>query len=68
MHLSTPALFAPYVRLELLRWDPLFADASSAPGAAANGSTPQTREGVTRGFEKQAWWVTVHSSSILHRQ
>eukprot|EP00850_Spirogloea_muscicola_P018222 SM000164S02284 [mRNA] locus=s164:321624:323860:- [translate_table: standard] len=25
--LSAPALLAPYVRLELLRWDPLFADA-----------------------------------------
>ena len=32
MHLSTPALFAPYVRLELLRWDPLYADPLYADG------------------------------------
>ncbi|GIL59704.1 hypothetical protein Vafri_14431, partial [Volvox africanus] len=31
MHLSNPALFAPYVRLELLHWDPLYGTAEGAP-------------------------------------
>lgn len=31
MHLSTPALFAPYVRLQLLSWDPFM----QAPGSHA---------------------------------
>jgi len=27
--MSTPALFAPYVRLQLLQWDPLYADTAA---------------------------------------
>lgn len=46
MHLSNPALFAPYVRLELLRWDPLFAD-SPSPGAAPASATPSTLSAST---------------------
>ncbi len=57
MHLSTPALFAPFVRLELLHWDPLYADEGQtqrrAADAAANGAGE--REGVHKGFDKQAW-------------
>lgn len=67
MHLSTPSLFAPFVRLELMCWDPLFAD--SAPGGGTGGTTGGTggstggtangqagpREGVHKGFDKQGW-------------
>ena len=61
MHLSTPALFAPYVRLELLHWDPLYTDpgGSRAQGGegAASASAPLTpREGVHTGFDKQGWY------------
>ncbi|EFJ52932.1 hypothetical protein VOLCADRAFT_86421 [Volvox carteri f. nagariensis] len=41
MHLSNPALFAPYVRLELLRWDPLYGKAEGAP---------------YQGFDTQEWY------------
>ncbi|KAG2502106.1 hypothetical protein HYH03_000598 [Edaphochlamys debaryana] len=41
MHLSTPALFAPYVRLELLHWDPLYGATAEAP---------------YQGFDTQAWY------------
>lgn len=40
MHLSNPALFAPYVRLELLRWDPLYGNADGEP---------------YQGFDSQEW-------------
>lgn len=40
MHLSTPALFAPFVRLELLSWDPLYGAADGAP---------------YKGFDQQQW-------------
>lgn len=36
LHLSAPALFAPFVRLELLRWEPLWN--AAATSAAANGA------------------------------
>eukprot|EP00798_Chlamydomonas_sp_ICE-L_P023240 gene23240-30464_t len=49
MHLSTPALFASYVRLELLHWDPLYAD------SASHGALETSREGVHKGFDQQAW-------------
>ncbi len=44
MSLSVPALFAPHVRLELLRWDPLYADA--APGAEAAQARAQREAGM----------------------
>jgi hypothetical protein len=42
MHLSTPALFAPFVRVQLLGWDPLY-------------SPPEG--GGYKGFDEQAWCV-----------
>ena len=68
MHLSTPALFAPYVRLELLNWDPLYADGELPGGSAVTSSEtataglgaavapPPVREGVHRGFDRQQWY------------
>ena len=67
MHLSTPALFAPYVRLELLHWDPLYADGDvpSGPPPSTEGGTAglgapaasfQAREGVHQGFDRQQWY------------
>ncbi len=50
MHLSTPALFAPYVRLQLLHWDPLYAD-TAAGGTGGSGEALE----ATAGFDKQAW-------------
>lgn len=41
LSMSVPALFAPYVRLQLLKWDPLF-------GAAGDASAQPS-------FDKQAW-------------
>lgn len=58
LHLSTPALFAPYVRLELLHWDPLYADpgGSRAQGGSDAAATLAPREGVHQGFDKQRWY------------
>ena len=60
--LSAPALFAPFVRLELLHWDPLGLDGSSAVSATQNvgddGSNPscdtlEDRQGRNRlGFRQ----------------
>ena len=51
MHLSTPALFAPYVRLELLRWDPLYADGGlSSPAAPAAAGASSGEVGVRAGL------------------
>ncbi|GAX80972.1 hypothetical protein CEUSTIGMA_g8407.t1 [Chlamydomonas eustigma] len=56
MHLSTPALFAPYVRLELLSWDPLYADGADH---GADVGSRRRREGVHKGFDKQLWYETL---------
>lgn len=50
MHLSAPALFAPYVRLELLCWDPLYCRAAP-DGAASNGN-----EASSRSFDQHVWY------------
>ena len=47
MHLSTPALFAPFVRLELLAWDPLYG------GGTAGGTVGG--EAAYQGFDQQQW-------------
>ncbi|KXZ48179.1 hypothetical protein GPECTOR_30g275 [Gonium pectorale] len=49
MHLSTPALFAPYVRLELLRWDPLY---GGGEGTAGVGSAVVPY----KGFDSHDWY------------
>jgi hypothetical protein len=54
MSLSCPALFAPFVRLELLRWDPLFADAAPPPKRATEDDAPAPPE-VHKSFDKLAW-------------
>lgn len=45
MHLSTPALFAPFVRLELLTWDPLFSSSKHSTGGSSSAS-----------FQNQRWY------------
>ncbi|KAG1674309.1 hypothetical protein FOA52_013498 [Chlamydomonas sp. UWO 241] len=64
MSLSTPALFAPYVRLELLHWDPLFSDGAPrvlfAKGGGVgsdNGDSSDQRDiRVHKGFDALAWY------------
>eukprot|EP00200_Dunaliella_tertiolecta_P007949 CAMPEP_0202376512 /NCGR_PEP_ID=MMETSP1127-20130417/6991_1 /ASSEMBLY_ACC=CAM_ASM_000462 /TAXON_ID=3047 /ORGANISM="Dunaliella tertiolecta, Strain CCMP1320" /LENGTH=980 /DNA_ID=CAMNT_0048974315 /DNA_START=38 /DNA_END=2981 /DNA_ORIENTATION=- len=53
MQMSTPALFAPYVRLQLLQWDPLYAD-TAAGGTGGSGEVE-----ATAGFDKQAWYTSL---------
>lgn len=52
MHLSTPALFAPYVRLQLLRWDPLYGGGGGGGGEAAGEAGAG---GAYTGFDTQEW-------------
>eukprot|EP00955_Chlamydomonas_euryale_P100459 365286-Chlamydomonas_euryale.AAC.3 len=63
MSLSAPALFAPFVRLELLHWDPLYADGAPKRvlfgAAAAGGGEQQQDVRVHKGFDAMQWWVVV---------
>ncbi|KAG2423252.1 hypothetical protein HYH02_015353 [Chlamydomonas schloesseri] len=62
MHLSTPALFAPYVRLQLLRWDPLYGGGGGGEGAGAAGEGAGGGGGGGggtgySGFDTQEWYT-----------
>jgi GC-rich sequence DNA-binding factor len=46
--MSAPALFAPFVRLQLLRWAPLDPASGSGAGAGVGGTTPS--------FDQQEWY------------
>jgi GC-rich sequence DNA-binding factor len=53
---SAPALFAPFVRLQLLQWDPLYyksssSTSSSADGGGSGGVAGRAREGWREGWE-----------------
>jgi GC-rich sequence DNA-binding factor len=58
---SAAALFAPFVRLELLQWEPLplvqqQQIGGSSNGSAADGQTQQQQQQQAAGFDTQDWY------------
>lgn len=54
---SAAALFAPFVRLELLHWEPLpISSSSSSDAAAGTGQQQQQQGGSGGGFDTQDWY------------
>ncbi|GFR43325.1 hypothetical protein Agub_g4394, partial [Astrephomene gubernaculifera] len=68
MHLSTPALFAPFVRLQLLQWDPLYGGGGAGgqqeqgeqggEGGSGGGAGAEAAAAAVpyRGFDSQQWY------------
>jgi GC-rich sequence DNA-binding factor len=52
---SAAALFAPYVRLELLQWEPLPIGSSSGSSSSGGGQQQKQQQAVVP-FDTQAWY------------